>query len=134
MAEKRWLRGHPSPSSECTSFRSGGSFNPPRQKRKGTPAWQSPASALVSSRAATYVRRGRLTISLILLRRRMRPKRSCASAKSVSNDVTSVACCSYQRVGVACKPPEFLKSDDTVTIEIERIGQLINPVATWHSA
>jgi 2-keto-4-pentenoate hydratase/2-oxohepta-3-ene-1,7-dioic acid hydratase in catechol pathway len=31
-------------------------------------------------------------------------------------------------VGAARKPPVFLKSGDTVTIEIERIGQLTNPV------
>jgi 2-keto-4-pentenoate hydratase/2-oxohepta-3-ene-1,7-dioic acid hydratase in catechol pathway len=31
-------------------------------------------------------------------------------------------------VGAARKPPVFLKSGDTVTIEIEKIGQLTNPV------
>ncbi len=31
-------------------------------------------------------------------------------------------------VGAARKPPVFLKDGDTITIEIERIGQLTNPV------
>jgi 2-keto-4-pentenoate hydratase/2-oxohepta-3-ene-1,7-dioic acid hydratase in catechol pathway len=31
-------------------------------------------------------------------------------------------------VGAARKPPVFLKAGDTVTIEIEKIGQLTNPV------
>jgi 2-keto-4-pentenoate hydratase/2-oxohepta-3-ene-1,7-dioic acid hydratase in catechol pathway len=31
-------------------------------------------------------------------------------------------------VGFARKPPVFLKPGDTVTIEIERIGSLTNPV------
>jgi 2-keto-4-pentenoate hydratase/2-oxohepta-3-ene-1,7-dioic acid hydratase in catechol pathway len=31
-------------------------------------------------------------------------------------------------VGFARKPPVFLKAGDTVTIEIERIGSLTNPV------
>ncbi|MBW8885124.1 MAG: fumarylacetoacetate hydrolase family protein, partial [Planctomycetia bacterium] len=31
-------------------------------------------------------------------------------------------------VGTARKPPVFLKAGDTVTIEIENIGQLTNPV------
>ena len=31
-------------------------------------------------------------------------------------------------VGAARKPPVFLKASDTVTIEIEKIGQLTNPV------
>jgi 2-keto-4-pentenoate hydratase/2-oxohepta-3-ene-1,7-dioic acid hydratase in catechol pathway len=31
-------------------------------------------------------------------------------------------------VGVARKPPLYLKPGDTVTVEIEKIGQLTNPV------
>jgi len=31
-------------------------------------------------------------------------------------------------VGFARKPPVFLKAGDTVTIEIEKIGSLTNPV------
>jgi 2-keto-4-pentenoate hydratase/2-oxohepta-3-ene-1,7-dioic acid hydratase in catechol pathway len=32
-------------------------------------------------------------------------------------------------VGMAAKPPRWLKAGDQVTIEIDRIGQLTNPVA-----
>jgi 2-keto-4-pentenoate hydratase/2-oxohepta-3-ene-1,7-dioic acid hydratase in catechol pathway len=32
-------------------------------------------------------------------------------------------------VGMAAKPPRWLKAGDHVTIEIDRIGQLTNPVA-----
>ena len=32
-------------------------------------------------------------------------------------------------VGMARKPPLWLKTGDTVTIDIEHIGQLTNPVA-----
>ena len=35
-------------------------------------------------------------------------------------------------VGAARKPPVFLKAGDTVTIEIEKIGQLTNPVIEEH--
>jgi len=31
-------------------------------------------------------------------------------------------------VGMAAKPPRWLKPGDNVTIEIEKIGQLTNPV------
>ena len=31
-------------------------------------------------------------------------------------------------VGMAAKPPRWLKAGDTVTIEIEKIGSLTNPV------
>jgi 2-keto-4-pentenoate hydratase/2-oxohepta-3-ene-1,7-dioic acid hydratase in catechol pathway len=31
-------------------------------------------------------------------------------------------------VGVAMTPPQFLKEGDVVTIDVERIGQLSNPV------
>ena len=31
-------------------------------------------------------------------------------------------------VGMASKPPRWLEPGDTVTIDIERIGQLTNPV------
>jgi len=31
-------------------------------------------------------------------------------------------------VGMAAKPPRWLKSGDEVTIEIDRIGKLTNPV------
>ena len=33
-----------------------------------------------------------------------------------------------QGVGMARKPPRFLASGDTVTVEIEKIGRLSNPV------
>jgi 2-keto-4-pentenoate hydratase/2-oxohepta-3-ene-1,7-dioic acid hydratase in catechol pathway len=33
-----------------------------------------------------------------------------------------------QGVGMAAKPPRWLKAGDTVCIEIESIGQLVNPV------
>jgi 2-keto-4-pentenoate hydratase/2-oxohepta-3-ene-1,7-dioic acid hydratase in catechol pathway len=32
-------------------------------------------------------------------------------------------------VGMARKPPVFLQPGDTVTVEIDRIGRLTNPVA-----
>jgi 2-keto-4-pentenoate hydratase/2-oxohepta-3-ene-1,7-dioic acid hydratase in catechol pathway len=31
-------------------------------------------------------------------------------------------------VGMAAKPPRWLKSGDTITVEIEKIGKLTNPV------
>ncbi len=31
-------------------------------------------------------------------------------------------------VGMAAKPPRWLKAGDCITIEIEKIGRLINPV------
>jgi 2-keto-4-pentenoate hydratase/2-oxohepta-3-ene-1,7-dioic acid hydratase in catechol pathway len=33
-------------------------------------------------------------------------------------------------VGMAAKPPRWLQPGDSVTIEIERIGRLVNPVTT----
>ena len=39
-----------------------------------------------------------------------------------------------QGVGVARRPPVFLQPGDTVTIEIERIGTLTNPVVAEASS
>jgi 2-keto-4-pentenoate hydratase/2-oxohepta-3-ene-1,7-dioic acid hydratase in catechol pathway len=50
------------------------------------------------------------------------------SASMILNPGTVILTGTPHGVGFARKPPVYLKAGDTVTIEIEKIGSLTNPV------
>jgi len=53
---------------------------------------------------------------------------SFLSASTVLQPGTVILTGTPHGVGAARKPPVFLKAGDSVTIEIEKIGKLTNPV------